>query len=320
MEVWASSTLGAERARLQEDFGNGEAMQIDAGLAVTTMGPEQSHSVLLHPRPLVAKHLVLAPRRFVKEVAGSSGQALLEVPPSTFRNSVEEDLGEADFLAAMEVMNSIGGVACWMGLRGGSEYRSPMDSHLQVLPFPVHHRGEDSPLRYPLELTYDKAVRDGAQSLKAFPFQHSFAVLPDANERKSTEELAKKALSLYEQFRSKPNQRECFALAFTTSWICLMPLEVPEPGSARHEAWLQMPPPPPCALCGIVVCPTVAEAYPETAKLPQAEGAPLVSSRAAEEGIAEGSPEYETAIRQVRINTRICDMPLEILGVWAKQK
>jgi hypothetical protein len=321
MEVWVSNSLAAERAKLREDFGNGEPIQIDAGLAVTTMGPEQSHSVLLHPRPLVAKQLVLAPRRFVKEVSspGSEDQALLEVPPHTFRNSIEEDLGEADFMAAMEVMTSIGGVTCWMGLRGGSEYRSPLDTHLQVLPFPVHHRGEDSPLRFPLELTYERAVKDQEKSLKVFPFQHSFSVIADDKERK-TEELAKKALSLFEQFRGKSGPQDAFALAFTTTWLCLMPLEPPEQGSPRHEAWLQMPPPPPCALFGIVVCPTVATSYPETAKLSQVEGAQLVSTRAEEEGILEGSPEYDEAVRQVRINTRITEMPLEIIGNWAKKR
>lgn len=317
MEVWTSSTLGAERAKLREDFGNGESVKIDTGFLVTSVGPEKSHSVFLHPRPLVAKHLLLPPRRFVKM---TEGESVCEVPPSTFRGNPEEDLDEADFIAAMEVMSSIGGVACWMGLRAGSEYRDPLDTHLQVLPFPVHHQGEDSPLRYPLELACERALKDGDKVLKVFPFAHSFATLVDASgERKTAEELGKKALSVFEQVRGKPGKNDSFALAFTTTWLCLMPLDPPEIDSARHEAWLQMPPPPPCALCGIVVCPTVAEAFPETAKLAQAEGAQLVSTRAVEEGIQEGCPEFDAANRQVRINTRITGLPLAVLGVWAKQ-
>merc|ERR1712146_529987 len=129
-------------------------------------------------------------------------------------------------------------------------------------------------------------------------------------DRKPATELAKEALKAFEQARGKPGKNDSFALAFTTTWLCLMPLEPPEPGSARHEAWLQMPPPPPCALCGIVVCPTVAPVFPETAQLSQVEGAPLVSTRADEEGILEGSPEYDVAKRQVRIATRIMEQPV----------
>lgn len=319
MEVWVSSTLAAEREKLREDFGNGQSVQIDAGLAVTEVGYEKSHSVLLHPRPLVAKHLVLAPRRFLKEIPAPAegGQALLEVPPSTFRSVPEEDLGEADFMAAMEVMSSIGGVATWMGLRGGSEYRDPLDTHLQVLPFPVHHKGEDSPLRYPLELHAERALKDGTKALQVFPFLHSFTMVGDPNERKPVAELAKDALRVYEKARKEFSGASSFSLAFTTTWVAVMPLEPPDVESARHEAWLQMPPPPPCALCGIVVCPTVLQVFPETVKLPQAEGAQLVSTRAEEEGIPEGSPEFDGANRQVRIATRIMDLPIEIMAVWS---
>jgi len=320
MEVWLSNTLAAERAKIREDFGNGQSAQIDAGLAVTSVGPEQSHSVLLHPRPFVPKHLVLAPRRFLKEVEGAEGQTLLEVPPSTFRSNLDEDLGEADFVAAMEVMCSIGGVGCWSGLRGGSEYRDPLDTHLQVLPFPVHHYGEDSPLRYPLELHCDRALKEGDKALKAFPFPHSFLQVADPNDRKGPAELAKAALKVYEQLRAtarKSGKSDSLAIAFTTTWLTLMPLQPPELDSARHEAWLRMPPPHPCALCGIVVCPTVLETFPQTAKLAQAEGAPLVSTRAAEEGIQEGCPEFDAANRDVRISTRITQSPQEIMRVWA---
>jgi hypothetical protein len=320
MEVWVSDSLAAEHMKIREEFGNGESAQVDASLAVTSVGPEQSHTVLLHPRPLVSKHLVLAPRRFIKDIPAAECQpAMLEVPPSAFRNDPEEDLGEADFAAAMEVISSVGGVACWMGLRGGSEYRDPLDSHLQVLPFPVHRQGEDSPLRYPLELTYDRALREGDKTLKVFPFRHSLAAIPHTSSGKGeAADLAKEALRIFEQMRGKPSQNDSFALAFTTSWMCLMPLDPPQLDSAKHETWLRMPPPPPCSLCGIVVCPMVPETYPETAKLPQAEGCKLVSTRAEEEGIPEGTPEFEIANRQVRINSKISDKPIEIMGVWAQ--
>merc|ERR1719313_3115059 len=185
MEVWISSTLAAERVKLREEFGDGQSAVVESSLSVTTAGPEQSHTVLLHPRPMVHKHLVLPPRRFVKEVPAVVGESeKLEVPPSAFRSGVGEDLGEADFVAAMEVISSVGGVACWMGLRGGSEYRHPLDTHLQVLPFPVHHQGEDSALRYPLELHYERLMNSSEQTVKVFPFKNQFAALGDGSGNK----------------------------------------------------------------------------------------------------------------------------------------
>lgn len=247
---------------------------------------------------------------------------MLEVPPSTFRSNADEDLGEADFVAAMEVMSSIGGVATWMGMRGGSEFRDPLDTHLQVLPFPVHHNGEDSPLRYPLELHCERALKDGAKQLPVFDgMKHAFMAVGDPTERKPAAELAKLALKAYEQVRKEffpvAGDRDSFSLVFTTTWLAIMPIEPPQLESARHEAWLKMPPPPPCALCGIVVCPQISESFPETVKLPQVDGASLVSTKAEEEGIPEGSPEFDAANRDVRIATKIMELPLGIIGVWA---
>merc|ERR1712098_20016 len=114
------------------------------------------------------------------------------------------------------------------------------------------------------------------------------------------------------------------AVAFTTSWLLFLPLDPPPQGSARHEAWRKMPPPPPCALCGLVVCPAVPKDFPETAGLQssasvatEAKTVALVSTRAAEEGIREGSAEYEAALREVRIASQILGQPPEIVGVWA---
>jgi len=314
MEVWISSTLSSERTELRAKYGNGEAMAIDPRLVVAIIGLEQSHTALLHPQPLVQKHLVLPPRRFITDIAGSEAP-MLDVLPHRFRYDIAEDLGEADFIAAMEVLCSMGGVACWMGLRGASEYRHPLDTHVQVLPFPVHSTGEDSPLRYPFELICEKALKDGDKSVKAFPFPHSFSKLS----KEGVADLAREALRAYEQARplaGKNSERDSLYVAFTTTWLMVVPLEAPDQISARHEAWLQMPPPPPCALCGIMVCPFVQKRYPETAALACAS-VQVVSTRAEEEGIPEGSPEFDAANRQVCIASRIMEMPLEILGVWA---
>merc|ERR1711879_589748 len=109
----------------------------------------------------------------------------------------------------------------------------------------------------------------------------------------------------------------------TTSWMILVPLEVPEVGSARHEVWVKLPPPPALALCGIVVCPMPDIGYPQTAGLATASMAggrkgDIVSTRAVEEDIPPDVPEFDAASREVRIVGCLLDMPVDILGVWAR--
>ncbi|CAE8650473.1 unnamed protein product, partial [Polarella glacialis] len=97
------------------------------------------------------------------------------------------------------------------------------------------------------------------------------------------------------------------SLAFTTSWLLVVPLAPPDVSSPRHEAWLNFPPPPPCALCGVVICPPVEKSFPETAAGAPIQDGQLVSSRAVQEGIPGGSDEYEIAIREVRISSQILE-------------
>jgi len=325
-EVCTSSSLTGEWAKLRESYGQGQSASLDVGLKVGTAGKEQSHLVVLHPEPLARKHLVLVPNREVKEseILSEEEAALdaqqkalpLLLPPHGFRDQVEEDLSLMDFIAAMDVLLNVSGVATWMGLRGASEYRHPVDTHLQVLPFPIHSFGEGSPLRYPLELCVERAAQENATSLKAFPFQHYFTSISDPN--RESPSLGKAAVTAYEQARSRFGKDCSCMVAFTTTWLIMLPLQPPSVESARHEAWLRMPPPPPCALCGVVVCPTVPKDFPETAGLLTSKnGSSLVSTRAAEEGIPEGSPEYRAASYEVRIARRILDAPAEIVGVWA---
>jgi len=181
--------------------------------------------------------------------AASPPKPLLEVPPRSVRSEPNEDLALTDFVAAMEALLGIGGVATWMGLRGGSEYRSPLDTHLQVLPFPLHSQGEACPLRYPLELLCDAALRDGVDALKVFPFRHSFSPLAAEgmeDKKKQPKALGQAALEAYEAAKVKHGHEggSC-AIAFTTTWLVFLPLAPPDVGSAPHEAWLKMPPPRP---------------------------------------------------------------------------
>lgn len=195
----------------------------------------------------------------------------------------------------------------------------PEAQRREVLPFPLHSAAESSPLRYPLELHIERALREGEPTLKAFPFRHVlFPISAAEGTSRGVPELAQAALCAYEAARKRAGVVGSLSLAFTPSWLLLAAIEPPEPDSARHEAWLAMPPPPPCALCGVVLCQPIAREFPETAGLQAClEGTQLVSTRAAEEGIPEGSPEYEAASREVRIAHRILDKPADIIGVWA---
>jgi len=311
MESWISGAAVDEES---SDFT--KPMRVDARLTVGPVGPEQSHLAILHPEPLVDKHLVLVQRRHAQDVGASDDSVGgLDIDPSPFRADAEEDLSHEDFAAAMEVLTSVGGLATWMGLRVANEYRKPLDTHLQVLPFPVHSGGEDWPLRYPLELVAERAAQDNDTTLKVFPFRNTFSAITTEGASRTSAELATAALAAYEAARGKPGPQDSIALAFTTNWMVLVPLLPPEPGSARHETWLQIPPPPPCALCGVVVCKSIAKTFPETAGLSTTNK--LVSNRAEEEGISEGTEEYDTALREVRISAKILDQPIEIIGVWA---
>jgi len=325
-DVWISSALTEERAKLREDYGNGQPVRIDVGLQVTHVGPEQTHLALLHPRPLVRKHLVIPKRRHVREIvpeeSADGAVTELEVPPSAFGGEAGEDLLSEDFVAAMEVLISVGGIATFMGLKRGPEYRHPLDTHIQVLPFPLQgtQGGEDCPRRYPLELQIERALRDGETSLKAFSFKHMLVpvVQSKADAKNQHLELAKAVVVAFEAARGT---QDSYMLVFTTTWLLLAPLaECPKEGEQRYDAWLRLPPPPPCALAGVVVAEAIRREYPETAGLPGQEGEPLVSNRAVQEGLPEGSPEYGKALCEARISARILDVPAELIAVWMEPK
>lgn len=353
IEVWINSSVVEEAKANGAAFGAGESAPLDPRLAVCKVGQEESHTVLLHPKPLFPKQMALVPSRFLveatpevpaEEVAPEAeapapeqappeapdveAEALdqaapapaappsLLVPPHRFRSDAQEDLSLADFTAAVELLSQFGGVAVWSAIRGGSEFRHPLETHLQVLPFPQ----TGSPLRYPLEFLIDRCMREGPIStLPCFPFEHFLLAVPQADGAKPAE-TAKSIAMTYDSALTKLQgirQGASRLLCFTTTWMLVMPLTPPEPGTPEHEVWLKLPPLHPCALCGIAICPEIDQTFPETAG-GQLRQQRLVSSRAEEEGIPEDAPEYGLARNEVRISRQIYDRPLETLGFWVK--
>eukprot|EP00929_Paragymnodinium_shiwhaense_P056255 TRINITY_DN28161_c0_g1_i1.p1 TRINITY_DN28161_c0_g1~~TRINITY_DN28161_c0_g1_i1.p1 ORF type:complete len:492 (+),score=111.50 TRINITY_DN28161_c0_g1_i1:67-1542(+) len=325
LEVWVSdSELKEEKQRIRQEIAAAEGKQapesVPGGCCVGTVGADQTHTVMLHPRPLVRKHMVLPKRRCVEEIfpEGSDEVRELRVPPCAFREDADEDLFVEDFSAAMETMLSVGGVAVWTGLRkGGAEYRSPLDTHLQVLPFPVHSEGDDCPRRFPLDLHVDRALKEAATALPVFGFRHMLLpITPQGDGKSKIAELAQAGFAAYEAARGK--ERGSCMLAFTTSWLLLVPLaDPPEAASLNYDAWLRMPPPPPCALIGIFIVDAIARDFPATAGDSGHDGV-FVSNRAALEDIPEGSPEYEAARLEARINVAILDHPTEMIAHWVR--
>mmetsp|Transcript_71047 Transcript_71047/g.197355 ORF Transcript_71047/g.197355 Transcript_71047/m.197355 type:complete len:563 (+) Transcript_71047:64-1752(+) len=333
----AGHTPGWSSRQLREEFGDGRSAQVAAGLAVATAGAEESHLVLFHPRPLTSRHLVLVRRRDCREVVDGETKISdfkklfdvppgiesrrIEVPPNAFHAQSDQDLGEEDFMAALEAIVNLGAVATWMGLQGGTEYRHPIDTHIQVLPFPVMSASageQPNPLRYPLELHVERTLIDGGKVLPVFQkLQHTIVSIKEGVEHKNKiAGLAKAALAAFEAQRAV-HPGSCL-LAFSASWLLFMPLkQPPELGTPDYEAWLRIPPPPPCALVGIVIVEAIEKEYPETTGFVAAEGAPLVSNRALQENILENTDEYKVAVREARISTDIMVRPIDVLGVWA---
>lgn len=293
---------------------------------------------LLHPEPLVNRQLVLVPRRFVNDIAAASAESsaasegpkttediepkAFQIPPHGFRFE-DGVLGprEADFLAAAETLLSLGGVVTWMGLRTtAAEHRHPLDTHMQVLPFPIHSAGADNPLRFPLELAVDQALKVGAKQLSLFPFIHVLEAvpLPRPPPRPKEEDMKNAWMTAYKSARAEARlaDGDCFALVFTATWMLLVPLRPPDAEDPSHEAWKVLPTPHPCAFCGTILCPTVELGYPDTLGVSTAH-LPLVSNRAVVEGIPESAGDaFKQAEREVRVMARLPDVPIEMLSLW----
>lgn len=332
LEIWISDSLEEQRDRVKKAYGDGSAAPFDKRLLFASVGP-QSHHVVLHPRPLTERHMVVLPKGVVSDYQ-VPGKARYEVPPN------QADLLPADFAAAADVLLDVEGVATYMALRKATEYRHPIETYMEIFPFPIAGTVAESSNRYPLELIAEAALTGEESTLRVFSFPHSFhSLMVEAPgsvtaERQvgfamrrsiarvvltSPEELGAVLTATYEEAKSMWKE-DSFMLAFTTSWLLFVPLRPPAPEDLRHELWLRLPPPPPCSLFGVVVCSRLGKDFPETVGCNlgwQRDVQPLVSSRAEEEGIPENTPEFEVASREVRIATRAMDSPVELMGVWA---
>mmetsp|Transcript_65845 Transcript_65845/g.132263 ORF Transcript_65845/g.132263 Transcript_65845/m.132263 type:complete len:497 (+) Transcript_65845:95-1585(+) len=328
VELWFSKSLAEQRAarlaKSEEDAKSEEEVkgeEVTLKCCAAEIGQEKSHYCLLHPRPLGKKHVALVPRRLSKQ-----GEETLEVlhRATDGGQQKEEGLGKDDFMAAATVLLSGApgaAVGFWTGLTGRSgSHLDPVDTHLQVLPDGLQ---PDEPA-FPTALLAERLLKAKAAEFGPLRgFRHALLpVLGETQGQVSATELGAALQGAFEEasveLRKQAGAGAGVMLAFTPKWLLLLPLRCPSPDKGFEEAvWRKMPPPPPCALLGVVISPIMEKSWPEVAQ-PDRSEASLVSNRAQLEGIPESAEEFAAAVTDVRVCVAAAKAaPLEMLKYWA---
>eukprot|EP00419_Tripos_fusus_P087321 CAMPEP_0172860906 /NCGR_PEP_ID=MMETSP1075-20121228/72358_1 /TAXON_ID=2916 /ORGANISM="Ceratium fusus, Strain PA161109" /LENGTH=483 /DNA_ID=CAMNT_0013708989 /DNA_START=177 /DNA_END=1625 /DNA_ORIENTATION=- len=330
LETQWESCRAARAAAEEEGIDWCEAVPPDCCIS-TSLGKE-SHHCLLHPRPLADLHTVLVPNESMKP--GDEG---VQIMPRTWSDG---GLNREDFFAASEVLLSGQSRACvsmWLGIRdtqgdkvsaGLGDHLRPLDTHLQVLPSGFEPEAEPP---FPTALHFARIVSRLAENSIELPCSgllegtcHALKlvvpmpeILPAVLEVPASE-LAENLEKAYMQASSHLSRQLGLCagvmVAFTPFWLLIVPLTGPQHSRFSQAAWQKLPPPPPCALLGRIVCPTVLPSWPETAGLGTDAGdvGPLVSNRAVAEGIAEDSEEWQIAEVDIRIRVaKLFAAPME---------
>jgi len=329
---WESSRA-ARAAAKEEGVDWCEAVSPDC--CVSTRLGQGSHHCLLHTRPVADLHTVLVPKASVKP-----GEEGVQVMPRTWSDA---GLTKEDFSVAAEVLLSgqvRGCAGMWLGLRDAlgntrpGDHLRPLDTHLQVLPCGFDPEAEPS---FPTALHFARLVNKISETSIEPPCSgllegtcHAFELvlpLPEvlpATLESSAAQLADKLEKAHAQARSHLSRQlgQCAGVmvAFTPFWLLVVPLTGPHHSHFSQAAWQRMPPPPPCALLGRVVCPTVLPSWPETAGHSTDAGTadPLISNRAIIEGIPEDAEERHTAEADIRICVAtLYAAPVEAMRYWA---
>mmetsp|Transcript_46955 Transcript_46955/g.125705 ORF Transcript_46955/g.125705 Transcript_46955/m.125705 type:complete len:491 (-) Transcript_46955:7-1479(-) len=322
VELWFCKSLSEQRAASPAKSAGEDAKgeEVTLRCSAAEIGQERSHYCLLHPRPLARKHVALVPRRLSKP-----GEETLEVLRRATDGGEEkqEGLGKDDFLAAATVLQSGtrgAAVGFWTGLtqKSGS-HLDTVDTHLQVLPDGLQ---KDTEPAFPTALFAERLLQANAAEFGLLRGScHALRpVLGDAPA--STADLAAALQGAFEEsaveLRKQVEGGAGMMLAFTPTWLLLVPLRRPsEDGGFEEAVWRKMPPPPPCALLGVVISPIIEPSWPEVAQ-PDRPGAALVANRAQLEGIPESAEEFAAAVTDVRICVSAARAaPLQMLKHWA---
>jgi len=328
VELRTSKALNARNTEQMASGGtNDQGSDVPMALLVAEIGQEHSHRLVLAPEPLGPRHMFLVPRRFSK--ISKQATETLEVLHRV--TGGEEDLGLDDFHAGAEVLiqNKERGVCFWLGLSSPAGIL-PVETHLQVLPDGLSSDDANG-LPYPAKLQIMRMLKDGKKTLPMLDgMAHALEFPPgDIEYNTSVADLAQSLNHAYELARNRPGLKELASapghgmmVAFSYNWMLVLPLRAPKQGSVFEKAaYFRMPPPPACALLGVVICPSVEKQWPETAwgasPISQGKSEALVESRAEVFCIPENSAEYEKADAEVMVRWNVLEKdPLAPLKLW----
>jgi len=253
-------------------------MGYEHGNAVSNV--EDSHTLVLSHRPIVPQHSILLQNKHFELQDGiDDGSKLMMIDPLTSSPTTK------DFDAVAETLHHVSGVCTLQRLPSGSklEFRTPLDSHIQFLPFPLVEEGVA-----PLLPWLERQKKKKPDKVPFFNFPHALRWLSDLT-GDAIEHAFKSASS-----DIKLSSSIGFDLVIGEKFMLLAPITAPT--DALRAQWEILPPVPSVALIGLVILPTVKPVYPETTGDPAARAGPKITPG--------------------RVLSDVYDAPLDVLGHW----
>merc|ERR1719456_233173 len=144
-------------------------MGYEHGNAVSNV--EDSHTLVLSHRPIVPQHSILLQNKHFELQDGiDDGSKLMMIDPLTSSPTTK------DFDAVAETLDHVSGICTLQRLPEGSklEFRSPLDSHIQFLPFPLVEQGTA-----PLLPWLERQKKKKPEKVPFYDFAHSLRWLSE---------------------------------------------------------------------------------------------------------------------------------------------
>jgi len=277
-EVWTSKELSKLHEDHRKAYNGRDPMGYEHGNAVSNV--EDSHTLVLSHRPIVPQHSILLQNKHFELQDGiDDGSKLMMIDPLTSSPTTK------DFDAVAETLHHVSGVCTLQRLPSGSklEFRTPLDSHIQFLPFPLAEEGVA-----PLLPWLERQKKKKPDKVPFFNFPHALRWLSDLT-GDAIEHAFKSASS-----DIKLSSSIGFDLVIGEKFMLLAPINAPT--DALRAQWEILPPVPSVALIGLVILPTVKPVYPETTGDPAARAGPKITPG--------------------RVLSDVYDAPLDVLGHW----
>jgi hypothetical protein len=277
-EVWSSTEIFNLYKQHRNAYNGRDPMGYEHSNHVSDVG--DSHVLVLAHRPIVPKHSVLLQvKHFELQDGVTEGEQLMMVDPYTSMPTT------VDFEGMAETLDLVTGVCTLQRLPQGNklEFRTPLDSHVQFLPFPLVEEGTA-----PLLPWLERHKKKKPDKVPFYNFTHSLRWLSDLTGKAIEKEF--KAASDDVGLSSGMG----FDLVVGENFLLLAPIKAPT--AALVSQWDILPPVPSVGLVGLVILPTVYPVYPETTGDPAARAGAKITAD--------------------RVLSDVYDAPLEVLGHW----